>query len=173
MSQDPVASLQEQVQELWPNYKANVYPMWKSRLRNHSPDHIAQVLLNHRSEYPDAARPNWKLIYDQLTKMHHESWSELDKLIAAVRHINRNVKGSKDWTDADCFQVYVDARVHPWLHEPLTGKPRSADDSRRTMADQIRSTACDQFVEDFRHREESMPQWFADMAGIRQVRTLA
>lgn len=59
--------LKRMVNDLWPRYRANVYPMWNTVLCRYDLSQVRTALTHQRATDPDGTKPIWALIYARLT----------------------------------------------------------------------------------------------------------
>lgn len=153
--------LKRMVSDLWPSYRASVYPMWRTKLCQYEVGELRTALTQQRAVDPDGTKPVWKSIYAGLSGGKDSQSSVLSCILTGVRkdHEKRGTKGIAYWTDEQCFLNYLDAQSCPILFDP-EGRPKSDEDSRRMkLAAFARETAMRGVVNDFREHSQPLPDW--------------
>ncbi len=65
-----IQQLRDLVKDYWPDYRANIGPMWQSYLRRHDYEKVKTALAEHRAANPDAPQPIWRNVFARLVGGH-------------------------------------------------------------------------------------------------------
>ncbi|UCC31009.1 MAG: hypothetical protein JSU86_01775 [Phycisphaerales bacterium] len=107
------------ISKLWPDGRTtaeSVRGVWEKHFRDRAADEVEQALFRHRGEYPDAAKPLWKLILGDLGLIRETEVNDFALLIASHRKHGRDAQRSDAYPYGQSLQNKTDAEVWAsWL----------------------------------------------------------
>jgi len=169
MFDDRLEAFMANVEKLWPRAELSReevrIAVW-SKIKGMGGSDLERVMLEHRRQEPDAARPKWKTIlrkcHDLRRSTSHDKRTRFDELI----HNYRSWQNTRGWAasmdEREIFRQHVLSQVKPFFFIG-TETAKQPDHIDIELAKERLASEIDLYRRSFIDAKQDVPTWFDDI----------